>query len=153
MKDFFRLTGDKTVGRLIKWLRILGLEVEMIEARTIEDIPSKTILLTRKLDLSDSNKTVVIPYDQICKQLRFFFQKFPELRFQIRPFTICIRCNVRLRTVAREEVFGLVPDYIYQRYPRFKICPVCRRVYWPGSHRERMIKRLREWGLFLETDH
>ncbi len=148
-----RLAGDKTVGRLVKWLRVLGLEVEMIEACKIEELPSNTILLTRKRNLSDPKKVVLIPYDQIHKQLRFFFQKFPELRFRLKPFSICIRCNAKLKTVAREEVFGLVPDYIYQTHTTFRICPVCKRVYWPGSHRQRMIKRLKEWGLFLETDH
>ncbi|MBW1900644.1 MAG: hypothetical protein JRJ20_03305 [Deltaproteobacteria bacterium] len=25
-------------------------------------------------------------------------------------------------------------------------CPSCRRYYWPGSHRTRMVKQLEEWG-------
>ena len=38
---------------------------------------------------------------------------------------------------------GAVPDYIYETASDFRKCPECARVYWPGSHREKMIDKLK----------
>jgi len=43
-----RLAGDKTVGRLVKWLRALGISVEILTPRRPEDLPEGLVFLTRK---------------------------------------------------------------------------------------------------------
>ena len=142
------LAGDKTVGRLVKWLRILGIETELIEARSLENIPPDKILLTRNREWAKRPQVVLLPSDLVGEQLRFVLEKL-ALYPRIRPFTLCIHCNIRLKDVSREEVFGLVPDYIYETQAEFRLCPSCGRIYWPGSHRQRMLKQLKAWGLSL----
>jgi uncharacterized protein with PIN domain len=61
-------------------------------------------------------------------------------------FSRCLLCNVLLDPISREEVEGMVPDFIFYQQKEFFRCPQCQRIYWPGSHRENMQKRIE--GLF-----
>ena len=57
-------------------------------------------------------------------------------------FTVCLRCNESLKVAAPDEVRPLVPEYVFRTQKAFRACPKCRRVFWPGSHRERAMKAL-----------
>ncbi len=47
----------------------------------------------------------------------------------------------------REEAFGKVPEYVFETQTSFQRCPQCRKIYWAGSHPERMRQQLeRELG-------
>ncbi len=61
-----------------------------------------------------------------------------QLESLLAPFTRCRECNVALEDVARESVLGQVPEKIATLYARFKRCPTCARLYWEGSHFDRM---------------
>lgn len=65
-----------------------------------------------------------------------------QLEGLVNPFTLCRECNVPLEEAAREVVRERVPEKIVELYDRFKRCPRCERVYWEGSHFERMKKLL-----------
>lgn len=143
-----RLAGDKTVGRLVKWLRVLGISVETLTPKDPGDIPQGVVLLTRKQSWARwTPKVLILPSEKVEEQLRFVFKALPWLSSARRPFSRCLRCNAPLENIPREEVFGLVPDYVYDTQREFRRCPVCDQIYWPGSHRERMQRRLRKWGL------
>ncbi|NPB09549.1 MAG: hypothetical protein GXO17_04270 [Thermodesulfobacteria bacterium] len=149
-----RLCGDRTLGRLVKWLRILGIPCELVSYRHPDEIPAESLLLTRNRRLL-SEKTLLVPYDRVEDQLRFVFEKLPELRRLEAPFRLCIRCNEPLEEVSREEVFGLVPDFVYETKERFRRCPSCGRVYWRGTHPSRMLSKLKQLGLLragIEVD-
>lgn len=137
------LAGDRTVGKLIKWLRVLGIPCERRDFKRREEIPPHLILLTRNRRLA-SEKTLLIPYDHLKDQLLFVFRQWPELKGEISPFSLCLRCNKALIKVEKEEVFGLVPEYIYENHDQFRQCPSCKRIYWRGSHLKRMETFLKE---------
>ncbi|MHC4100871.1 MAG: Mut7-C RNAse domain-containing protein, partial [Planctomycetota bacterium] len=59
-----------------------------------------------------------------------------------RPFTRCSRCNTGLHAVARDEVKGEIPPRVLLGHERFLRCPRCRRVYWDGSHVDRIRRAL-----------
>ncbi len=65
----------------------------------------------------------------------------------LAPFTRCLVCNASLEAMERERVRPYVPAYVAQTALAFTWCPVCRRVYWPGTHRERAIDELQRRGL------
>ncbi|AEH45162.1 protein of unknown function DUF82 [Thermodesulfatator indicus DSM 15286] len=137
-----KLIADKTVGKLAKWLRILGIPCEMQEIKSLKEIPKEAILFTRSRRIA-SSQTILLESDKVEEQLKFVFEKLPELKGQIKPFSLCLRCNQKLEPVSKEEVFGLVPDYIYETFGYFKRCPLCGRIYWPGSHQKRMSSALK----------
>lgn len=60
-----------------------------------------------------------------------------------RPFSLCLCCNLPLAPVERAEIAHLLPPSVYEQYERFVRCPGCERVFWPGSHYERMRLALR----------
>ncbi len=138
-----RLAGDKTVGRLIKWLRILGISCANLQVKAPSEIPEEVLLLTRATSLAGP-RTLVIPYEKPADQLRFLFEKFPQLSEEMRPFSLCLLCNQRLEEFPKEEAFGLVPEHVFRTQTRFRKCPRCGRIYWPGSHHKLMKKRLEE---------
>jgi len=145
-----QLAGDKTVGRLVKWLRALGLSVEEFSASRAKEVPPGLLLLTRKKALQASPWVLWLPSEKLDEQMRFVFGQLPDLKKEIRPFSRCLRCNTRLQEVPREEVFGQVPDYIYETHRDFRRCLRCGRIYWAGSHRERMQALLASWGLLAQ---
>jgi uncharacterized protein len=56
----------------------------------------------------------------------------------------CIICNEHLQQLPRNDAFGSVPDYIFETHVDFFQCPDCQRVYWRGSHSNRMQDRLHD---------
>lgn len=61
-----------------------------------------------------------------------------QLERLLAPFTRCRECNAPLEEVPRASVLDRLPDKVRGRYERFKRCPGCDRVYWEGTHYERM---------------
>jgi len=61
-----------------------------------------------------------------------------QLEGLLAPFSRCRECNTLLEEVARDAVLDRLPEKVRGLYERFKRCPTCRRVYWEGSHYDRM---------------
>jgi uncharacterized protein with PIN domain len=61
-----------------------------------------------------------------------------QLEARVRPFTRCRECNVPLEDASVAEVAARVPPRIREMYAEFRHCPGCGRVYWQGSHYDRM---------------
>jgi hypothetical protein len=74
------------------------------------------------------------------QQLLEVFKRF-DLAGSMRPFTRCLDCNTLLEAASREAVWERLPPKIRDKEV-FRICPGCQRVYWEGSHHERMSKLL-----------
>ena len=75
------------------------------------------------------------------QQLRFVLRRF-HLAAAVRPFSRCMRCNTPLQAVAKADVLHLLPPMVRVEQQSFSRCPRCRRLYWPGSHWQRMRRRL-----------
>ena len=128
---------DPTLLRLGKWLRYLGLDAPF--ARPGMEIQNDGILLTRrKVHDEESERVVSVPFDRLEEQLSWFVKRFSRAIDPDRVGSRCIRCNRVLVEIPRDAVKDQVPDYIYQTHISFKICLVCRKVYWKGSHPQRM---------------
>jgi uncharacterized protein with PIN domain len=61
-----------------------------------------------------------------------------QLEALVAPFTRCRECNTVLEEAIAGEVEARVPPRIRAIYERYKRCPGCGRVYWEGSHFDRM---------------
>jgi uncharacterized protein len=57
------------------------------------------------------------------------------------PFTRCLECNTTLRQAGPEERLR-APENLRQEGKRALYCETCDKVYWDGSHVERMIRHL-----------
>ena len=144
--------ADKTLGRLAKWLRILGFDTLYdpgLPAGCFSNLESNRTLLLRRDPLRrdpNDHSYIVIRSDHYWEQLVEVIRAAgitPEL---IQPFSRCIRCNATLMPAKKEYLQGRVPDYVWQTHDRFCICRGCQRIYWAGSHIERSMERIS--GLF-----
>jgi uncharacterized protein with PIN domain len=148
-----RFAADRMLGRLAKWLRVLGQDVVygphlsgygLIRAARREN----RLILTRDRRLKQKQPPpyVLIQSDDYTEQLR---QVVEECGLTIRDalFTRCITCNAPLRPRSKESVQKVVPAYVFATQENFCCCPKCGRVYWRATHHERMLDELRKIGI------
>jgi hypothetical protein len=106
--------------------------------------------VTRKEKFSSVVGLVFIHGDRQFEQLKELVSSLSIGVEELLPFSRCSLCNAELLQIPRDAAFGAVPDYIFETASDFHRCPECARVYWPGSHREKILDRLEsEVGLDL----
>jgi uncharacterized protein with PIN domain len=140
-----RFVLDTHLGRLAAYLRMLGFDAlyrndyrdpELAWISAVEE----RILLTRDSGLL---KRAVVAQGYLLRethprrQIIGVLQRF-DLFDSIAAFRRCMHCNALLETVPIELVSDRLPPRIRQSYNEFHICPSCGRIYWKGSHYQRM---------------
>jgi len=143
-----KFVADVMVGKLARWLRVLGLDVVYSNAFTDDEIiriakSENRIILTRDTRLLSrliGSPYVFIESDHYKEQVQQVVRTFDLKEFRV--FSRCLECNTLLQDVDREAVFEKIPPYVYLTQERFAICPTCDRVYWHGTHADEMLKRL-----------
>jgi uncharacterized protein len=146
-----RFIADRNLGTLAKWLRILGYDTLYERGNADLDFLKKAaeegrVVLTRKRDLvcrPHLVRIVVVKADRARDQLTEVLEALAIIPNPVKRMTLCLRCNAALEAIPKETAEGLVPVYVYQKYGQFRRCPLCGRMYWPGTHRERVEERLR----------
>jgi uncharacterized protein with PIN domain len=146
-----RFVVDVNVGKLALLLRMLGLDAEYSPKFSDKDILSlckkeKRIVLSKDTGLLECRQIIfgrhvrsVYPDDQLIEVIKFF-----GINGHFKFFTRCLRCNKKLVTTSKKDVLHRLEPKTKKYFDRFKICPQCRRIYWQGSHHEKMIIRLRK---------
>ena len=146
---------DKTLGKLVKWLRILGYDTVYWRSDDLRGLLRRAqeegrALITKDTKLfqgKGSLKALLIREDNPFLQLQEVVHLFELPVTEDMLFSRCLTCNTPLEDVAPEEVKGVVPDYIYHTLQEFSRCPFCRKVYWAGTHyghMARVVERLQE---------
>lgn len=146
-----RFIADVMLGKLAKWLRILGYDV-LYSNRFEDDEIARLAVLEDRLILTRDTRLVerrlardhflLVESDRYEDQLRQVVQTL-QLDLERGLFTRCLTCNRELQVVPKSEVQGEVPPYTYRTQERFSRCPHCHRVFWPGTHWDRMVDKLR----------
>ena len=141
---------DIMLGKLAKWLRVLGFDARSMtldQSRIDSLLSSGIIPVTRREKLRDVRGILFIRSDHQFEQLQELMSSLHIAADELRPFSRCSVCNAELLQIPREEAFGAVPDYVFDTASGFRKCPRCAKVYWPGSHRQKMIDELRKLGV------
>lgn len=145
-----KFIADRTLGKLARKLRVLGYDAVYWRGGKLEEAAKVAaaegrVLLTRSRRVQEKDEGLQIlvveandPKEQIQQVL--FDLKLRPAADQI--FSRCLMCNEALLPVPKGEVEGRVPDFIHRSYNSFHICPRCRRIYWPGTHFQRMKKEM-----------
>ena len=143
--------AEKTLGRLAKWLRLLGFdtlyESESAGDLFIESLEKDRIVLTRTQRIQKqfaSRKLIFVESDHLEQQLNQVFRELGLTTAQLRPFSRCLQCNVPIVAAQKDSLFGKVPDYIFETQNQFQKCPVCDGIYWPGSHTQRSLTKIQQ---------
>ena len=142
------------MGKLAKWLRMMGYDSlffngsddshmvaqALAEGRVI--LTRDTEIMKRRVITSGRLKAVLINSEEPERQMQQLMDTL-DLERQFRPFTLCLECNQPLVERSREEVKDRVPPYVYKTQSQYMECPACHRIYWRGTHWERMTLKLK----------
>jgi hypothetical protein len=142
--------ADSSLGRLSKWLRILGYDTVYWRAEADRSFlrqaesEGRAVLTRRKNVLARQHPGIVlfVENDRVEDQIVEVLGKMDLRPDPGKLFTLCLRCNEPLKSAAPEEVRPIVPDHVFRTQKEFRSCPKCHGVYWPGTHRERAMKTL-----------
>lgn len=142
-----RFVLDTHLGKLAAHLRMLGFDsvyrndCQDEELARISNSQQRTLLSRDRGLLKRSIVThgYLVREAQPEQQLIEVVKRF-DLSRLIAPFRRCLHCNAPLRPIAKKLINDrLLPD-TRQRYHQFHFCPECNRVYWKGSHYQRMTR-------------
>lgn len=136
-----KFLASRELGRLAKWLRILGFDTAYFKEDNkssfiISALRDDRVVLTRnKILLKDrALKTVFIESEKITEQLKQIKGDF-NIEFNSKDmFTRCILCNTALSKVTKDQIISKVPQYVFETQEEFSRCQQCGRIYWQGTH-------------------
>lgn len=140
-----RFVLDGHLGRLASYLRMLGFDALYStsfddERLAVISAEERRILLTRDRGLLKRSAVThgylvrsSHPREQVAEVMRRF-----DLAGAVRPFSRCMCCNGELKSVSKKEVADRLPDRVKECFHEFSCCRACGRVYWKGSHYDRM---------------
>ncbi|MBU4264132.1 MAG: Mut7-C ubiquitin/RNAse domain-containing protein [Proteobacteria bacterium] len=149
--EFHRFVVDINVAKLASKLRQLGFDTLL--PRNCDDAQlaaiagcQRRILLTRDCNLL-KRKIVEFghlvraesPNDQLVEIIKLY-----NLKNKIKPYSRCFQCNGLLESVAKEAVLPFLEPLTKKYYHVFHRCLDCKKIYWFGSHREKMDVTLHE---------
>jgi hypothetical protein len=153
-----RFLADAMLGRLARWLRILGFDCafdggvddgELVRRAAREG----RIVLSRDRSLPQDwwvPGIHLVGSEDLREQLREIVRRF-DLAGSVRLLSRCAECNEPLRPAREAGLSERVPPHAYAAHRSFLECPCCGRVYWEGSH-VRRIRRLAGEALGREPE-
>lgn len=140
---------DDNAGKLASLLRMAGFDTyyfNTIADRELVKIACHEgrILLSRDKDLLKHKMIVfghlvraTIPKNQLTEIIQLY-----GLTEELQPFSRWLKCNDILQPVEKREIIDRLEPLTIQYDDSFTLCRRCDNIYWPGSHRERMLTML-----------
>lgn len=140
-----RFVLDAHLGKLAAYMRMLGFDClykndfkdHLLMALSRND---ERILLSKDQSLvykSGLTRVYEVRATDPRLQLKEILERFDLYRL-IHPFARCMLCNAPLVTAHKGELAGRVPPRVLAVHDEFRTCPACHKVYWAGSHYQRM---------------
>jgi uncharacterized protein with PIN domain len=149
---------DNNVGKLAKWLRVIGYDtlffngsndsrmvaIALAEERVI--LTRDTQIMKRRVVTSGRLQAILVQSDEPERQMHQVIDNL-HLDCRSKSFTMCLECNQPLMEKSKQQVKDLVPPYVFQTQNQYMECPKCHRIYWRGTHWQRMTEKLKKWTI------
>jgi len=146
-----KFIADSMLGKLARWLRLMGFDTLYYPSIPDEDLVKKAkeegrVILTKDNELACRNKGENLlflsssdPYEQLKIVIR---------TLNLNPweglFSRCVYCNKIVKKVNdNSKIKNLVPSYAYRNSSSFYQCPECGRLYWEGSHHNKIREKIK----------
>ena len=146
-----RFVLDTHLGKLAVYLRFAG--VDTLYRNDYDDdelarfsVEEHRILLTRDRELLKRSCITHGCYIHTTKTIEQLAELFRRLQLSIT-FPLkqrCTRCNTLLRPIAKESIIERLEPKTRKHYQVFQICRTCDKIYWQGSHYQKMLSCLRD---------
>ena len=142
------------LGRLAKWLRLLGYDTlyftdieDSLLLRIARD--EHRVLLTRDtaiVKVRGLGQHLLLTENDSFAQLEKVIHSFGLMRTEELPplHSRCTVCNGMPADITKEQAKGNVPEYVFKTTSSFRRCTECNRIYWKGTHTDRIEKKLSE---------
>ncbi|MFQ5780855.1 MAG: Mut7-C RNAse domain-containing protein, partial [Nitrospiria bacterium] len=136
---------DVHLGKLARKLRLLGFDVRYRNHCADPEIVAisareRRIVLTRDSRLLHA-KAITHGYWLRSmdpeEQLREVLARF-DLFSQIRPFHRCVVCNGKISSIEKGKIIDQLEPKTILYYEEFYRCEQCGKIYWKGSHYEKI---------------
>lgn len=142
-----RFVADAHLGRLARYLRMLGLDTLYENAAPDRELVQVSlhegrVLLTRDRELlmhRELTHGVFVWGNRPRDQLRYVVERL-DLAGSCLPFSRCMDCNSELDAADPSILHGEVPPAVLSNHRHFQRCRGCNRIFWRGSHYARMVK-------------
>ena len=145
-----RFLLDGMLGSLASWLRICGYDsiyhVDMKdEDLLLEAKKENRILLTRDKQLFERSKkydvsSFYVKGNNPTEKLGYLCK---NIGISLIPCSSrCSQCNSPIKTINKEKIIGLIPEKSFTHYNQFWICESCGKIFWKGSHWNKILKTL-----------
>lgn len=143
---------DVHLGSLAKNLRKLGLDVLYNNSFSDDEILGisnceRRVILTKDVGLlkrKDATLGYFVRNNDPEKQTLEILKIYPVKKY-INPFSRCLECGNKLKRISREKVKSKLPDHCFELKMKFYYCPDCNKIYWQGSHFERMTGQINKF--------
>lgn len=141
-----KFVADVHLGRLTRYLRMMGVDVlyknDFNDDEIVEiSLNEKRAILTKDRGILKRNEVTHgywVRSTKVEEQVREVLKRF-DLQKEIKEFTRCIKCNELLKPITKETIIDLLPPKVAQTKNEFYHCPSCDKLFWKGSHHQRML--------------
>ena len=135
---------DQNVGRLAKWLRVMGYDSSFVpdvdddELLVIAREQDRSIItkdryiLARRVVTTGQVRAILVTADNFREQLGQLTREMALKSHNV--LSLCIECNERLESVSRPQVKKRMPLFVFNSQEQFYQCLNCGKLYWRGTH-------------------
>jgi len=153
-KPCMRFVADGMLGKLTRWLRLLGHDVEYKGPMDDKELIQKAkrenrVLLTRDLELykeaiAKGAEAFLVESPHQTASLAILSRRFKfPLEVNVK-FSRCPKCNGRIKVISKANVAGKIPSTSSSHYNEFWQCQNCGQIYWRGAHWKKIDRTLNE---------
>ena len=141
-----KFVADVHLGRLTRYLRMMGFDIYYKNNFSDEEIvkislKERRAILTRDIGILKRNEVThgyFLRSNKVAEQTLEVIKRF-DLQKSIKEFTRCLDCNQLLVPIKKEMVIDELPLKVAQTQNEFYQCPSCKKIYWKGTHYQRML--------------
>lgn len=152
IKSTMKFIADEMLGRLAKWLRMLGYDTVYKTPTSDSSLVNQAfreqrIILTRDTRLVERKyipRYILVKSDDYNEQLKQIIKESGLVPDPKLFFSRCLLCNTEIESISKDLVKKKVPPYVYKTEKSFLRCPRCDKAYWAGTHVEMAKKKLKQ---------
>ena len=149
-----KFIADVHLGRLTRYLRMMGFDVlyknDFNDDEIVEiSLNKKRAILTKDrgiLKRSEVTHGYWVRSTKVEEQVKEILNRF-DLQKEIKEFSRCLECNELLKQIRKESIIRQLPPKVANSQNEFMHCPVCNKIYWKGTHYQKMLTFIRGLGI------
>lgn len=137
----YRFIADVMLGRLARWLRLLGFDTlyyhDISDARIIRIAKEQERFIltrdTRLIKIKGIRDYLLIRANDSFQQLLEVIRALNLKDFYL--LSRCVSCNGLLsKLLDKDDIKDAVPDFVFLNFHIFLMCSSCGKIYWEGTH-------------------